>query len=354
MSSATKVITLHSPSKDVKIGGGNPIVVQTMLNKMPADTDGNVSQALSCVEAGCEVIRFSVPNQQALKTLTSLIENVPIPVVADIHFDYEMAIASAEAGAAKIRINPGNIGGFKKTSEVVKCCKRQGCAIRIGVNAGSLDKEISYRNDISFEEKLCLSAKNYCDFLSDECDFDNFVVSIKAHDVTSTVKANEQFSKLMPAVPLHIGITEAGSAFQGLIKSGTGLGILLNESIGDTIRISLTDDPEVEVRAAWQLLSALNLRRRGVEIISCPTCARTQVDLINIVKKVEDMLSKETKPIKVAIMGCVVNGPGEAADADVGVACGKGSAVLFKDGKIIKKVNEDEIVNSLKEQIDLL
>ena len=354
MSKFTRAVKLHYDAKDVVIGGGSPVVVQTMLNKMPNDVAGNLAQATSCVEAGAEVVRFSVPNKSALETLSALVKEIPVPIVADIHFDHKLAIESAKAGAAKIRINPGNIGGFEKTREVIEVCKAFDCAIRVGVNAGSLDKEIALRDDLTFEEKLCTSAKNYCDFVVGECGFENLVVSIKAHDVNSTVSANELFSQMVPGIPLHIGITEAGSAIQGLIKSGAGLGILLNEGIGDTIRISLTDEPEVEVRAAWQLLSALNLRRRGVEIISCPTCARTQVDIIGIVKRVEKMLAKETKPIKVAIMGCVVNGPGEAADADVGVACGKGSAVLFKDGKIIKKVKEDEMVSSLKEAIDNL
>lgn len=352
MNSKTREIKLHCVTKDVVIGGDNPVVVQTMLNKKPDDVEGNIKQAKECIEAGCEVIRFSVPNEVALKTLKELIDSVSIPVVADIHFNHEMAIASAEAGAAKIRINPGNIGGLEKTSQVVKVCKERGCSIRIGVNAGSLEKEIAENESLSFEEKLCTSAKNHCDFVMGGCDFENLVVSIKAHDVLSTVKANRLFSQMMPEIPLHIGITEAGSAFQGLIKSGAGLGILLSEGIGDTIRISLTDDPQVEVRAAWQLLSALNLRRRGVEIISCPTCARTEVDIIGIVKKVEERLATVTKPVKVAIMGCVVNGPGEAADADLGVACGRGSAVLFSRGKIIKKVSEDEIVDTLVDLVN--
>ena len=352
MSEKTNAVKLHSVNKDVTIGSGNPVVVQTMLNKKPDDVEGNIEQALDCVKVGCEVIRFSVPNEVALITLKELILSVPIPIVADIHFNHEMAIASAEAGAAKIRINPGNIGGFDKTREVVEVCKKTGCAIRVGVNAGSLEKEIAEREDLSFEEKLCESAKQYCDFVAGDCDFENLVVSIKAHDVMSTVKANRLFSEMLPEIPLHIGITEAGSAFQGLIKSGAGLGILLSEGIGDTIRISLTDDPQVEVRAAWQLLSALNLRRRGVEIISCPTCARTEVDIIGIVREVEERLATVTKPVKVAIMGCVVNGPGEAADADVGVACGRGSAVLFSRGKIIKKVPECEIVDALLEEVE--
>lgn len=352
MSSKTREIKLHSVTKDVVIGGGNPVVVQTMLNMKPDDVSGNIEQAKKCIDAGCEVIRFSVPNEAALKTLKELISNVSIPVVADIHFNHELAIASAEAGAAKIRINPGNIGGFEKTRQVVNICKEKDCAIRIGVNAGSLEKEIAEDETLKFEEKLCASAKNHCDFVLSECGFEKLVVSIKAHDVLSTVKANELFSQMMPEIPLHIGITEAGSAFQGLIKSGAGLGILLNEGIGDTIRISLTDDPQTEVRAGWQLLSALNLRRRGVEIISCPTCARTEVDIIGIVKQVEEKLATVTKPVKVAIMGCVVNGPGEAADADLGVACGRGSAVLFSRGKIIKKVSETEIVDTLVDLVN--
>lgn len=354
MSTKTNKVVLHGSKCDVIIGGGQPVVVQTMLNMKPGDIAGNIEQAKCCVDNGCEVIRFSVPNEEALVTLESLVKKIDIPVVADIHFNAKMAIESAKRGVAKIRINPGNIGGLEKTAEVVDVCKRNNCAIRIGVNAGSLDKKIAERQDISFPEKLCTSAMEYINFLRDECNFSNVVVSLKAHDVNACVEANRLFANKMPSVPLHIGITEAGSAFQGLIKSGAGLGILLSEGIGDTIRISLTDDPELEVRAAWTLLSSLNLRRRGPEIISCPTCARTQVDLISIVREIEGELSKITKPVKVAIMGCVVNGPGEAADADVGVACGKGSAVLFSHGKIIRKVNESEIVFSLLEEIDNL
>lgn len=350
----TNKVVLRGTGQTVAIGGGEPVVVQTMLNKKPDDAKGNIEQAKRCIDAGCEVIRFSVPNAIALRTIEALIKEIEIPIVADIHFDAEMAIQSAKAGAAKIRINPGNIGGLEKTRDVIDVCKECGCAVRVGVNAGSLDKAIAERQGISFEEKLCESAMQYANFLINDCDFHNLVVSLKAHDVNSCVKANRIFARKMPTVPLHIGVTEAGSAFQGLIKSGAGLGILLSEGIGDTLRISLTDDPEVEVRAAWTLLSALNLRSRGPEFISCPTCARTQVDLISIVSDIEAKLATLTKPVKVAIMGCVVNGPGEAADADVGVACGKGSAVLFSHGKIIRKVDESEIVSSLLEEIDKL
>lgn len=354
MTGITRRVILRGSSCEVGIGGGEPIRVQTMLNKLPEDTKGNLEQAKRCVDAGAEIIRYSVPNEDALPTLERLIKEIPVPIVADIHFNGEMAIESAKRGVAKLRINPGNIGGFDKTIPVVEAAKANGCAIRVGVNAGSLDKEISENPNLTFPEKLCASATQYADFLEKDCNFKNYVVSIKAHDVNTSVEANKAFSKARPDVPLHIGITEAGTQFQGLIKSSAGLALMLTQGIGDTIRVSLTDDPETEVRAGWGILSAIGLRRRGVELISCPTCARTQVDVIGIAKQIEEALQNETKPIKVAVMGCVVNGPGEAADANVGVACGKGSAVLFSHGNIIKKVTEAEIVDTLLEEIQKL
>ena len=351
---STNKIKLQGFGTSVSMGGGSDVVVQTMLNARPEDVAGNIEQAKRCMDAGAEVIRVSVPTDDALLMLERLVREIPLPIVADIHFRHDLAIESAKRGAAKLRINPGNIGGFEKTKQVCDIAKQFNCAIRVGVNAGSLDKAISERHDLTHAQKLALSAEQYVKFMQDECNLEKLVVSIKAHDVMTCVEANRSFAKLHPEIPLHIGITEAGTTFQGLIKSASGLGILLNQGIGDTIRISLTDDPEVEVRAGWGLLSALGLRRRGVELISCPTCARTQVDIVNIAKAVERRLSKVEKPIKVAVMGCVVNGPGEAADADVGVACGKGCATLFKHGKILRKVDECKIVEALMEEISNL
>ncbi len=348
---STRRIKLQGFGKSVTVGGGSDVAVQTMLNKNPDDVVGNIEQAKRCIDSGAEIIRISVPNEEALKTLEVLVREIPVPVVADIHFNHKLAIDSAKRGAAKLRINPGNIGGLEKTEQVCEIAREYSCAIRIGVNAGSLDKQISSRSDLTHAQKLALSAEQYLDFMRDDCNFEDVVVSIKAHDVLTCVEANRSFARAHPDVPLHIGVTEAGTTFQGLIKSSCGIGILLEEGIGDTIRISLTDEPEVEVRAAWGLLSALSLRRRGVELISCPTCARCQVDIVEIAKAIEERLSKFEKPLKVAVMGCVVNGPGEAADADVGVACGKGCATLFKHGKILRKVDESDIIDALMSEI---
>ena len=354
MSKYTKKITIHGSKKGVTLGGGTDVVVQTMLNKKPDDLSGNIEQAKRCVDAGAEIVRFSVPNEEALLTLENLVREIDVPIVADIHFKSELAIASAKRGAAKLRINPGNIGGLEKTAKVIDVCKEYNCAVRVGVNAGSLEKDIAEREDLSFAEKLVESANNYCTFIKDECGFDDIVVSIKAHDVPTCVSANRLFSTLNPSVPLHIGVTEAGTCFQGLIKSSAALGVLLEEGIGDTIRISLTDEPEVEVRAAWGLLSAMGLRRRGVEIISCPTCARTSADIISIAKEVESALSNIKKPIQVAVMGCEVNGPGEATTSDVGIACTKGGATLFVRGNIIRRVDRSEILSAILSEIEKL
>lgn len=334
----------------VALGGGAPLVVQSMLNAKADDIDANLRQIEALAEAGCEVARMAIPRRDCLDAFEGVCARSPLPVVADIHFDPEIAIQAAKRGAAKLRINPGNIGGLDATVPVLDSAREAGIPIRIGVNAGSLDQELASREDLSLPQKLAASAVQYARFC-EECGFKDLVVSAKAHDVMTTIATYRQLANDLPQVPLHIGVTEAGTQFQGIIKSACGLGVLLEEGIGDTMRISLTDDPVNEVRACWTLLAALDLRRRGPELVSCPTCGRCQVDLISIAKEVEERLKGVKAPVKVAVMGCVVNGPGEARDADIGVACGKGSAALFEKGEIVRKVPEDQIVEALMEGI---
>ncbi|CDD68128.1 4-hydroxy-3-methylbut-2-en-1-yl diphosphate synthase [Eggerthella sp. CAG:368] len=338
---------------EVPVGGGAPCAVQSMLNYALNDVAANVEQIKRLREAGCEIIRIAIPSKKDLDFFESICEQSPLPVVADIHFSAEIAIEAARRGAAKLRINPGNIGGLEKTKLVIEAAKAAGIPIRIGVNAGSLDSSIAQREDLSLAEKLTLSAKGYVDFCFEQGFYD-VIVSAKAHDVPTTVATYRLLSEEIPEVPLHIGVTEAGTLFQGLIKSASGLGILLEEGIGDTMRISLTDDPIEEIRACWTLLAALGLRRRNPELISCPTCGRCKVDLIGLAKQVERRLSEVNRPLQVAVMGCVVNGPGEAASADIGVACGDGSGVIFSQGKTLRRVEEAAIVDVLMEEIGKL
>lgn len=338
---------------EVPVGGGAPCAVQSMLNYALNDVAANVEQIKRLREAGCEIIRIAIPSKKDLDFFESICEQSPLPVVADIHFSAEIAIEAARRGAAKLRINPGNIGGLEKTKLVIEAAKAAGIPIRIGVNAGSLDSSITQRKDLSLAEKLTLSAKGYVDFCFEQGFYD-VIVSAKAHDVPTTVATYRLLSEEIPEVPLHIGVTEAGTLFQGLIKSASGLGILLEEGIGDTMRISLTDDPIEEIRACWTLLAALGLRRRNPELISCPTCGRCKVDLIGLAKQVERRLSEVNRPLQVAVMGCVVNGPGEAASADIGVACGDGSGVIFSQGKTLRRVEEAAIVDVLMEEIGKL
>ena len=334
----------------VPVGGGAPVAVQSMLNVPAEDADGNLAQIERLAETGCEYVRMAVPRKDYLDSFEKVCAKSPLPVVADIHFSAEIAIEAARRGAAKLRINPGNIGGLAKTDAVLDAAREAGIPIRIGVNAGSLDSALAARTDLSQPEKLAESAVQYVSYC-EERGFTDLVVSAKAHDVMTTVRTYRLLAQRIPQVPLHIGITEAGTQFQGIIKSASGLGILLEEGIGDTMRISLTDDPVNEVRACWSLLSALDLRRRGIELISCPTCGRTQVDLIGLADQVEARLSAVEKPLKVAVMGCVVNGPGEARDADIGVACGKGTGAVFLHGEVIHTVPEAQIVDALMEEI---
>ena len=338
---------------NVAIGGGAPVAVQSMLNAKGDDAPANLAQIEALAEAGCEIVRMAIPSRACLDAFEAVCAASPLPVVADVHFDAVCAIEAARRGAAKLRINPGNIGGLEATVPVLDAAREAGIPIRIGVNAGSLDPAIAEREDLTLPGKLAESAAQYADFCK-ENGFDDLVVSAKAHDVMTTVATYRLLAQRIPDVPLHIGITEAGTMFQGIIKSASGLGILLAEGIGDTMRISLTDDPVREVEACWTLLAALDLRRRGPELISCPTCGRCQVNLIELAKQVEARLHGVKAPVKVAVMGCVVNGPGEARDADIGVACGKGQGALFVRGEVVRKVPEDAIVDELMEEITKL
>ena len=337
----------------VSLGGGAPVVVQSMLNAPAQDVSANLAQIEALAEAGCEVVRMAIPRRECLDAFEAVCAQSPLPVVADIHFDVHIAIEAARRGAAKLRINPGNIGGLEATDAVIEAAREAGIPIRIGVNAGSLDKELAARTDLTLPEKLAKSAADYVRHFESR-DFHDVVVSAKAHDVQATIDTYRLLARETPHVPLHIGVTEAGTAFQGIIKSACGLGVLLEQGIGDTLRISLTDEPVMEVRACWTLLGALGLRQRAPELISCPTCGRCQVDLIGLAKQVEQRIASLEKPIKVAVMGCVVNGPGEASDADIGVACGDGSGVVFLHGKIVRKVKESDIVDALMEEIGRL
>ncbi|MDO5334781.1 MAG: flavodoxin-dependent (E)-4-hydroxy-3-methylbut-2-enyl-diphosphate synthase [Coriobacteriia bacterium] len=336
---------------NVALGAGAPCVVQSMLNLPLSDVAGNLAQIERVAQAGCELIRIAVPNKASLDDFEEIVRKSPLPVVADIHFSAELAIEAARRGAAKLRINPGNIGGLDATIPVIDAAREAGIPIRIGVNAGSLDAELANREDLSLPEKLAASAEGYVRFFEEQ-GFTDVVVSAKAHDVPTTVATYRLLSERIPEVPLHIGVTEAGTLFQGLVKSASGLGILLEQGIGDTMRISLTDDPVEEIRACWCLLGSLGLRRRDPELVSCPTCGRCKVDLIALAQQVEERLRDVHKPIQVAVMGCVVNGPGEAADADIGVACGDGSGIIFAHGETLRKVSEADILEALFEEIE--
>ncbi len=335
------------------MGGNAPVIVQSMLNTSTKDVKASLAQIEALKAAGCEIVRVAIPSTSALTGFAAICEASPLPVVADIHFDHKLAIEAVRLGAAKLRINPGNIGDSAKVDEVIDTALQAKIPIRIGVNAGSLDKEFAEREDLGHTEKLVASAKQFVQHFESR-GFTDIVLSAKAHDVRTTVDAYRMLADELPHIPLHIGITEAGTAFQGTVKSAAGLGALLLDGIGDTLRVSLTADPVEEVRVAWELLQAVGLRRRSPELISCPTCGRCQVDLINIATQVENRLQEYRTPIAVAVMGCVVNGPGEAKDADVGVACGKAKGAIFSKGQILKTVDEDQIITELFKEIDKL
>ena len=334
----------------VRMGAGAPVVVQSMLTAPTANPEAAIAQAKGLAEAGCEIVRAAIPNSSALDGFAQLCRACPVPVVADIHFDHRLAVRACELGASGLRINPGNIGSWDKVDAVIDAARAARIPIRIGVNAGSIDRELDARADLSLAEKMALSATGFVRHFEDR-DFGDIVLSAKAHDVGVTVDAYRRLSRELPSIPLHLGITEAGTAFQGTIKSSVGLGILLSEGIGDTLRVSLTADPVEEIPVAWGILQALGLRRRTPELISCPTCARCQVDMIPIARQVEERLRTLSLPISVAVMGCEVNGPGEARGADIGVACSRGSGAIFCHGEIVRRVPDDQIVEALFAEI---
>lgn len=341
--------------KRVKVGnfefGNGKIYVQSMLNVPAENISESAEQAKKLEKAGCEIIRAAVPRVEDVPLITALKNAVNVPIVADIHFDYKIALACVEAGVDKIRINPGNIGGADNVRKVADACRKNGIPIRIGVNGGSLEKELLAKYGKPTPEALVESALNHVKLLND-CDFDDIVISIKSSDVKLTIAAYRLLAE-KTSYPLHLGVTEAGTERMGLIKSSVGIGSLLCDGIGETIRVSLTADPLREVYAAKDILKACGMYG-GAEIVSCPTCGRTKIDLIRLANEVEEMLRGIDKPIKVAVMGCAVNGPGEAREADIGVAGGNGEGLLFKKGEILRKVPENKILDELKKEIDLL
>ena len=342
----TKVIQIGN----VKIGGGNPVRIQSRTSTRTEDVNATVAQILALENAGCEIIRCAVPTLEAAQALKEIKKQIHIPLVADIHFDYTLAIAAMENGADKIRINPGNIGSKERIAAVVNCAKERNIPIRVGVNSGSLEKELVEKYHGVTADGLVESALDKVRIIED-LGYDNLVISIKSSDVMMCAEAHEKIVKLTN-YPLHVGITEAGTLYAGNIKSAVGLGIILSQGIGDTIRVSLTGDPLEEIKSAKRILKTLNLRTAGIEVVSCPTCGRTQIDLIGLANKVETMVQEfEHLNIKVAVMGCVVNGPGEAKEADIGIAGGKGVGILIKHGEIIRKMPEEELLDCLYQEL---
>lgn len=341
----TKVIQIGT----VKIGGGNPVAIQSMTNTKTEDVEATVQQILALEAAGCQIIRCAVPTMEAAEAIREIKKRIHIPLVADIHFDYRLAIAAIENGADKIRINPGNIGDRSRVQAVVDKAKEYNIPIRVGVNSGSLEKPILEKYGGVTAEGIVESAMDKVRLI-EEMGYDNLVVSIKSSDVLMCVKAHELIAKQCP-YPLHVGITESGTVLSGNIKSSVGLGIILYQGIGDTIRVSLTGDPLEEIKSAKLILKTLGLRKGGIEVVSCPTCGRTKIDLIGLANQVENMVADIPLDIKVAVMGCVVNGPGEAKEADIGIAGGIGEGLLIKKGEIIKKVKEEQLLSVLREEL---
>ena len=334
---------------DVWIGGGSPVAIQSMTNTKTEDVEATVAQILKLEAAGCQIIRCAVPTMEAAKALAEIKKQIHIPLVADIHFDYRLAIAAIENGADKIRINPGNIGDNARVKEVVDKAKEYNIPIRVGVNSGSLEKHLVEKYHGVTAEGIVESALEKV-HLIEGMGYDNLVVSIKSSDVLMCVKAHELIAKECP-YPLHVGITESGTLLSGNIKSSVGLGIILYQGIGDTIRVSLTGDPVEEIKSAKLILKTLGLRKGGIEVVSCPTCGRTRIDLIGLANQVENMVADIPLDIKVAVMGCVVNGPGEAKEADIGIAGGIGEGLLIKKGEIVKKVKEEELLETLRQEL---
>ena len=341
----TKVIQIGN----VKIGGGNPVAIQSMTNTKTEDVAATVAQILALEAVGCEIIRCAVPTMEAAKALAEIKKQIHIPLVADIHFDYRLAIAAIENGADKIRINPGNIGDMDRVRQVVEKAKEYNVPIRVGVNSGSLEKNLVEKYGGVTAEGIVESALDKVRII-EEMGYDNLVVSIKSSDVLMCVKAHELIAKECN-YPLHVGITESGTVLSGNIKSSVGLGIILYQGIGDTIRVSLTGDPLEEIKSAKLILKTLGLRKGGIEVVSCPTCGRTRIDLIGLANKVENMVADIPLDIKVAVMGCVVNGPGEAKEADIGIAGGIGEGLLIKKGEVVKKVKEEELLETLRQEL---
>jgi (E)-4-hydroxy-3-methylbut-2-enyl-diphosphate synthase len=337
---------------DVIIGGGAPVVIQSMLNTKTTDVNGSLEQIARLKAAGCQIARLAVPNMAAARTFSEICSQSSLPLVADIHFDYKLAIAAAEGGASKIRINPGNIGGEDRVKAVVDVCKDKNIPIRIGVNGGSLDKRLLEKYGHPTAEALVESAFEHLELLEKQ-GFYNTCVSMKSSTVPTMVAAARLFREKCD-YPIHIGVTETGPVRQGLIKSAMGIGALLLDGIGDTIRVSLTDDPVEEVYAAKDILKAAGLRKEGVNIVSCPTCGRTAIDLIGLVNRVDEALKECQKPITVAVMGCIVNGPGEAREADIGIAGGDGFGMIFEKGEQVEKLPYDELLPALLKRIEKL
>lgn len=334
----------------VKIGGNNPVAIQSMCNTDTRDVAATVKQIHALENEGCEIIRVAVPDMEAAQAVAGIKKQIHIPLVVDIHFDYKLAMECMKNGADKVRINPGNIGERSRVEAVVSMAKERGIPIRIGVNGGSLKKELLQKHGGVTAEALVDSALEHVKIL-EELNFEDIVVSIKVSDVPTMLSAYRRFNEISD-IPLHIGVTESGTLKQGTLKSAVGIGALLAEGIGSTMRVSLTADPVEEVRAAYDIQRVLGMRKTGVEIVSCPTCGRTQIDLIPIANEVEKRLKDVKAPLKVAVMGCVVNGPGEARDADIGIAGGKGEGLIFRKGEIIKKVREENIVDELMAEIE--
>ena len=331
---------------DVVIGGNHPIAIQSMTNTKTQDVEATVAQILQLERAGCQIIRSTVPDMEAAKALQEIKKQIHIPLVADIHFDYRLAIAAMENGADKIRINPGNIGSAERVKAVVDCARERNIPIRVGVNSGSLEKELVEKYHGVTAEGIVESALDKVKMIED-FGYDNLVISIKSSDVMMCVKAHELIAEKTDH-PLHVGITEAGTIISGNIKSSIGLGLILSQGIGDTIRVSLTGDPLEEIKSAKLILKTLGLRKGGIEVVSCPTCGRTRIDLIGLANQVENMVADIPLDIKVAVMGCVVNGPGEAKEADIGIAGGIGEGLIIKHGEVYKKVPESELLESLR------
>lgn len=341
----TKEIAIGS----VKIGGDNPVAIQSMTNTKTEDVRATVSQILKLEAAGCEIVRCAVPTMEAAEALREIKKGIHIPLVADIHFDYRLAIAAIENGADKIRINPGNIGSKERVKAVVDRAKEHGIPIRVGVNSGSLEKPLLEKYGGVTAAGIVESALDKVHMIED-MGYDNLVVSIKSSDVLMCVEAHELIAKECP-YPLHVGITESGTVWSGNVKSSVGLGIILNKGIGNTIRVSLTGDPVEEIRTAKLILKTLGLKKGGIEVVSCPTCGRTKIDLIGLANEVERMVADIPLDIKVAVMGCAVNGPGEAKEADIGIAGGVGEGLLIRKGEIVKKVKEEELLDTLREEL---